>query len=110
MIMMYFLNTSVVSTMSEMVSLPSGYEGICILLIAMLTTIFFSCFSALNGLPASDSYELIFSLLGASVAVYGVKQICFEKVSLVIFGLFFSILGTIVIAKIINCFWGRNLL
>ena len=104
-IVMYYFNDSVASTMNEMVSLPSGEEGLCILLIAMLTTIFFSAFSALNGIPASESYELIFSLVGATLAVMGEKAIRFEKIQWVVGGLLFSLVGTVLIAKIAQrCF------
>ena len=100
--MMFRYNQSITSTVSEMVRLPQTKLGLSIICIAMLTTILFSLLSLLKGVPASESYGLIFGMIGASVAAIGFQSVNFNKVRLILIGLVFSIIGSVIITRVVD--------
>ena len=101
-LVMYLMNPSVSSTISEIVMLPVSQTGSMILIIASLVTILFSFVSAFNGIPASESYGLIFGLIGATIATFGTTKIHTQKVFLIMLGVVFSLVGTSLISTIIK--------
>ncbi len=101
---MYQINPSVSSTISEIASLPYFETSMMIIMIASLVTILFSLISAFNGIPASESYGLIFGILGAIIATFGTTKIHIQKIFLIMLGIVFSLVGTHFISIIIKKF------
>ena len=87
---MYYMNHSVTNTIGEIVPIPENSLGLKIIMVAILCTIFFSILSLLKGVPASESYGLIFGLVGAGIATMGLSAINLEKMKLVFWGILFS--------------------
>ncbi len=101
---MYLWNDSITHMMNEMMMLPSGKLGISMLAISSMITIFYSAVSAFYGIPASESYELIFSLIGVCVAFCGFNNSMIGTIRKVIGSLIFAVLGTFFLGKMLEPF------
>ena len=99
---MYYMNHSVTNTIGEIVPIPENSLGLKIIMVAILCTIFFSILSLLKGVPASESYGLIFGLVGAGIATMGLSAINLEKMKLVFWGILFSIVSSVILTKVVN--------
>ena len=99
---MYYLNHSVSNTIGEIVQIPENLLGLKMMIIAILSTVFFSILSLLKGVPASESYGFLFGLTGTALAAMGISAIHLSKMKLVFVGILFSVIGSILITKGMN--------
>lgn len=101
-ITMSLCNISVANTISNMVDLNAGIFGIIALVSAMISVILFSLTALVFGIPTSETHGLIAGITGSGIALYGLSSINFLEWKNVMIGLLWSIIGTYVIAIVIN--------
>lgn len=99
---MSLCNISVANTISNMVDLNAGIFGIIALVSAMISVILFSLTALVFGIPTSETHGLIAGITGSGIALYGLSSINFLEWKNVMIGLLWSIIGTYVIAIVIN--------
>lgn len=100
-IVMSLINISVANCISSMVNIDDKKNGIIVLISAMISVILFALFAMKFGIPTSETHGLIAGLTGAAVAIYGWNAVSVNEWISVIIGLIWSILGTVLIGKII---------
>ena len=101
-IVMSFVNISVANCISSVVNLYGGVIGIICLISAMISVIIFALVAMLFGIPTSETHGLIAGLTGSGIALYGIRSISFHEWFYVLFGLFFSVCGTLILSYIIS--------
>lgn len=106
-ITMSLFNISVANTISNMVDLNVGIFGIIALVSAMISVILFALVALIFGIPTSETHGLIAGITGSGIALYGLSSINFSEWKNVIIGLIWSIIGTYLIAILINKLFSR---
>ena len=101
-VMMCIISFSVADCISSIVILENGVKGLIALSSSMLSVIFFAIFESIFGIPTSETHGLIAGLTGSVVAITGnFSSVNFREWINVIIGLIWSVLGTLIIVKII---------
>lgn len=77
------------------------YLGLQHFVFGMISAILFSMVACFLGIPTSESHGLIAGITGAAIAYGGIKSININKWINVVFGLTWSIIGGIIITKIV---------
>ena len=67
----------------------------------MISTILFSTIAMFWGIPTSESHGLVAGITGAAIALGGINNINFEKWLSVILGLAWSVIGSIIITRLL---------
>lgn len=100
-IVMSFINISVANCISSMVDLRDNENGIIVLVSSMVAVIIFALVAMKFGIPTSETHGLIAGLTGSAVAIYGWKSVSLSEWINVIIGLFWSILGTLIVGYLV---------
>lgn len=106
---MCFINFSVAKNMANLVSFENEKDGVISILASILSTIIFAIIALKYGIPTSETHSLIAGLAGASIALENFDSINLNEWKKVLVGLFWSILGTYIICKIISKFLRKYL-
>ena len=99
---MCFLNFSVAKNMARIISFQNEKEGIIAILSAILSTIIFALIALKYGIPTSETHSLVAGLTGASIGLNKYNNINLDEWIKIIIGLFWSIICTYIICKIIK--------
>lgn len=108
-ILMSFINISVADCISGIIKIDSSKESIFVLMSSMLSVIIFALIALKFGIPTSETHGLVAGLTGSAIAIYGIKGVNLNEWINVIIGLFWSVLGSLVIAFILNKVLKRKL-
>ena len=101
-VFMSFINFSVANCMSSMVNINDGNAGYIVILSAMISVIIFALIALMYGIPTSETHALVAGLTGATIAVYGIKNVNANEWKAVIFGLIWSLIGTYLVSVVIT--------
>ena len=100
-LIMSFVNISVANCISSMVNFDDGIIGIVSLACGMTGVILFALIAMKFGIPTSETHGLVAGLTGSSLAIYGLNAINWDEWKNVVIGLFWSIIGTYVISRVL---------
>lgn len=101
-IVMCFINFSVAENMATIISFENGKAGIISILSAMSSVIIFALLAMIFGIPTSETHALIAGLTGSCIAFGNLGNINLGEWLKVIIGLFWSIIGSYIVCKILK--------
>ena len=101
-LVMYYINNSIVDCISGIATLPDGTLGLTALCVGMISAIVFSTTAMLFGIPTSESHGLISGITGAAIAIGGIQSVNIGQWENVVLGLLWSVIGTIILSKIVS--------
>ena len=105
--MMCRISFKVADGISSIVVLNGGKLGLIVILSSMISCIIFSGIASVLGIPTSETHGLIAGLTGSAIVVGDFQQVNKIEWLYVILGLIWSILGCLIIVKLISVFENR---
>ncbi|MBP3597180.1 MAG: inorganic phosphate transporter [Clostridia bacterium] len=108
-IVMCFINFSVAENMATIISFENGKAGIISILSAMSSVIIFALLAMVFGIPTSETHALIAGLTGSCIAFGNLENINWEEWLKVIIGLFWSIIGSYIVCKILKKIFDKKI-
>lgn len=108
-IVMSIFNFSVADFMFSMIDMSDRINGFSIIFSAIVSVILFANIALLFGIPTSETHALIAGITGALIACNKTSSVRTSNWIDVLIGLFFSIIGTYLITKLINMLFRKVL-
>ena len=102
--LMCMISFKVANGISSIVTLTSGKLGLIAIFSSMIACITFSGIASICGIPTSETHGLIAGLTGSAIVVGNINQVNIIEWLNVILGLIWSILGCLIIIKIVSVF------
>ena len=100
-ILMCMLSFKVANGISSIVFLENGRLGLIALFSSILSCIIFSSVASIFGIPTSETHGLISGLTGSAIVIGNFGNVNFREWVNVIIGLIWSVIGSLIIVKIL---------
>lgn len=104
---MCIISFKVANGISSIVTLTGGKIGLIAVFSSMVSCIIFSVIASICGIPTSETHGLIAGLTGSAIVIGNIHQVNIIEWLNVILGLFWSILGCLIVIKIVSVFKNR---